>query len=155
VSDALGDAPIAQYRALRRSIEHAVLPLASSVDGRRFTMQASLHDLAFETGGYVVVGDGESARLGQVISLELAQQAGPEVGVAAGADVDLRSQVVVRAARGEGVILDAGGPFHDMNVRPAGPADVAAALDRAGSRHADLPIGELLLAPGIPAELGA
>jgi hypothetical protein len=33
------------FRAARREIEASVLPLATSVDGRRFTFQASLYGL--------------------------------------------------------------------------------------------------------------
>ena len=44
-----------RYRAVRRELESAVLPLASSLDGRRFTFQASLHGLEVRLGGYVVV----------------------------------------------------------------------------------------------------
>ena len=46
----------------RRELEAAVSAVASSVDGRRFTFQCSIHDLALKTGGYVSI-DG---RLGQV-----------------------------------------------------------------------------------------
>ena len=51
------------YRDLRRDLERAIVPLATSVDGRRFTFQASLHDLAFQAGGYVVLeGEGQASR---------------------------------------------------------------------------------------------
>ena len=43
------------FREARRDIEASVLPLATSVDGRRFTFQASLHGLKLQAGGYVVL----------------------------------------------------------------------------------------------------
>ena len=43
---------------MRSELERAVVPLATSVDGRRFIFQASLHELAFQAGGYVVLEDG-------------------------------------------------------------------------------------------------
>ena len=39
------------YRSLRRQLETDVLPLATSVDGRRFTLQSSLHALPARIGG--------------------------------------------------------------------------------------------------------
>src|SRR3954451_8793311 len=39
---------LADYRALRHALEDAVLPLGTSVDGRRFTFQAPLHDLRLQ-----------------------------------------------------------------------------------------------------------
>jgi hypothetical protein len=43
------------YRRTRGELERSVLPLATSVDGRQFSFQASLHGLQFQTGGYVVL----------------------------------------------------------------------------------------------------
>lgn len=115
--------------------------LATSLDGRRFSFQASLHDLAVEPGSYVVVEDGP--RLGQVVSLELAR--GTPAGV----------EDVTRYAAGEARLLDGPGtPFHDAALRPATPAEVAAHLERPG-RDAAIGIGELLLAPGVPFALDA
>ena len=37
------------YRRLRDELERSVLPLATSVDGRQLTFQASLHQLQFQT----------------------------------------------------------------------------------------------------------
>ena len=51
----------------------SVLPLATSVDGRRFSFQASLYGLPFQVGGYVVLDDGGTPRFGQVITLDLDQ----------------------------------------------------------------------------------
>ena len=45
-------------------------PRRASLDGRRFTFQASLHGLALRLGGYVVVEHDGGQRLGQVLELE-------------------------------------------------------------------------------------
>ena len=42
-----------RYRAVRRQLEERILPLATSVDGRRFSYQASLHGLELQAGSYV------------------------------------------------------------------------------------------------------
>ena len=52
----LADVPSTQasldrLRETRRRIEEAVLPLATSIDGRRFAFQASLHGLDVRPGG--------------------------------------------------------------------------------------------------------
>ena len=60
---------LSEYRAHREELERGVLPLATSVDGRRFTLQASLHGLTLQAGGYVVIeGDGPAC-LGQILTL--------------------------------------------------------------------------------------
>jgi hypothetical protein len=53
------------FREARRNLEASVLSLATSVDGRRFSFETSLHGLELQIGGYVVLeGDGaqDSAR---------------------------------------------------------------------------------------------
>ena len=67
------------FRETRRDIEASVLPLATSVDGRRFSFQASLHGLELQAGGYAVLDDGGTRRLGQVLSVELHQQLAGEL----------------------------------------------------------------------------
>ncbi|QNN55078.1 ATP-binding protein [Nocardioides mesophilus] len=63
-------------------------------------------------------------------------------------------QVRVRLAEGVGTLLEGDGrPFHDAAVRPARPAEVAAWLERVRPSRAGLTVGELLLAPGVPATL--
>ena len=60
----------------------------------------------------------------------------------------------IRRAVGSGLLLDQGGPFHDAHVRPARPDEVSAWLEGTRRRdRASLVIGELLLAPGVPAVL--
>jgi hypothetical protein len=57
------------FREVRRNLEASVLPLATSVDGRRFSFQASLYGLELQVGSYVVLeGDG-TRYLGQVLTL--------------------------------------------------------------------------------------
>ncbi len=101
MSDSSIERTLETYRATRREIEAGVLSVASSVDGHRFTLQASLHDLAFETGGYVILEDRDRLLLGQVLSLELVHHDGPELDIATGGETDLRANIVVRSARGE------------------------------------------------------
>ena len=90
-----------EYRRVRDEMELSVLPLATSVDGRQFTFQASLHGLQLQTGGYVVLeGDGAS-RLGQILTMHADSALAPDVGLET-----MRSSMLIRLAEGEGVILD-------------------------------------------------
>jgi DNA helicase HerA-like ATPase len=143
------------YRRLRRQLEADVLPLATSIDGRRFTLQSSLHALPAKIGGYVVIETAGTARLGQVLSLEQVRVPGPEI--ESGEDGHrIRAAVTLRAAQGEGALLDAGGdPFHDGEVRGARPEEVAEWLRAARPRRAVLDVGELALAPGVDLVLDA
>jgi hypothetical protein len=95
------------FRETRRSLEASILPLATSVDGRRFSFQASLHGLPFQVGGYVVLDDGSVPRLGQVNSLGL-DQLSTELTLPAGGGEPAgnRTQLAIRYARGEGTILE-------------------------------------------------
>src|SRR5262245_5815628 len=140
-----------QYRRGRGDLERSVLPLATSVDGRQFTFQASLHELPAQTGGYVVLeGDGPP-RLGQVLTMR------PDSMSATDAGLDrTKSSMLIRLARGDGVILDGDlRPFHDAVVQPAEPTEVDAWLERIRPNRSALTIGDLLLAPGVPAVLDA
>src|SRR5512133_4395159 len=144
-----------EYRALRSSIETAVLPLATSVDGRTFAFQASLHGLEFRVGGYVMLEDAAGQRSGQVHSLGLVSEEAAAVEHTE-ADTRTQSRVFVRLARGAGAILDGDGrPFHDALARPATPAEVDEWLARTAPRGAQLEVGELALAPGVPCRLNA
>ncbi|HSE80235.1 MAG TPA: DUF87 domain-containing protein [Gaiellaceae bacterium] len=144
------------YRSLRHDLERTILPLATSVDGRRFGFQASLHELAFQSGGYVVLEDGGEPRLGQVITLESASREGPALAVDLGEDLPAHSQVLLRYAQGEGVVLEGDGtPFHDATARPARAQEVAAWLKRTRPPRATLEVGELVLAQGVPFALDA
>jgi DNA helicase HerA-like ATPase len=126
-------AALAEYRDVREQLERSILPLATSVDGRRFTFQTSLHDLELEAGAYVVLEGGGGDRLGQLLSLDFGSDDATGPGL---------PQVRIRFGRGDGAVLDGdGGPFHDATVRPARPDEVAAWLDRTRPDRASLPVG--------------
>jgi DNA helicase HerA-like ATPase len=148
-----------EYRALREQLERRILPLASSVDGRTFTFQAPLHALELAPGGYAMLEHGAERRLGQVLAIRVDHVDAAEIGWAGGdgdAAPALRTRLTIRTARGDGVVLaGARTPFHDATVRPATPAEVAAALPDDDRGRARLPVGELLLAPGVPFALDA
>ena len=139
---------VTSYRRVREQVERSILPLATSVDGYAFGFQASLHDLRLRRGGYVVLEAGDGRRLGQITDVETASEvSNGEEGAGGGS-------VVIRLARGAGIVLDTdGGPFHDAFVRPAEPDEVASWLARTRPNRAGLTIGDLLLAPGVPAIL--
>jgi DNA helicase HerA-like ATPase len=148
---------LARFRAVRREIEASVLPLATSVDGRRFSFQASLHGLELALGGYVVLEHEGTDRLGQITTLVLGQRDGTELDLPADEDAPgVRTQVVIRHVHGEGVIVEGDGrPVHDATVRPATADEVRAWLARGARGRARLEIGELALAPGVPCALDA
>ena len=140
-------ASLDEYRRVREALERAVLPLATSVDGRRFSFQTTLYGLELEAGGYVTLESDGSTRLGQVLSLELGSQDTTAPGL---------PQVRIRAGLGEGVVLDGDErPFHDAIVRPAGPDEVGAWLGRVSPARGVLQVGELALADGVPVGLDA
>ena len=60
----------------RASSRRSILPLATSLDGRQFSFQASLHELDLQAGGYVMLESDGPARLGQIVSLRLERAAG-------------------------------------------------------------------------------
>ncbi len=69
----------------------------------------------------------------------------------AGGDPENRAQVPVQYARGEGTILEGdAAPFHDVLVRVAAGAEVQAWLERSVRPGAQLRLGELALAAGVP-----
>jgi hypothetical protein len=141
---------LAAYRRLRAELESAILPLASSLDGVTFEFQASLAELPYRVGGYVVLETPTGGRLGQVVTLEMSTYAAAtELAPGAGADV------TIRYARGTGTVLQADGTaFHDAPVSPATPGQVAPwAAARVPDHRAALAIGEYAMAPGVPAAL--
>jgi DNA helicase HerA-like ATPase len=141
------DERLEAFRANRRELEAAVLALATSLDGRKFSFQASLHELDLQAGGYVVMESKGAARLGQVVALRLATQSVRDV---EGTDIGIRH------VQGDGVILDGPDrPFHDATVRAATPDEVRAWAERTARPRARLRIGELTLAAGVPHELDA
>ena len=147
----------AEYRDLRRRLEEAVLPLATSVDGRTFELQAPLHELQLEVGGYIVLGSGSATYLGQVLTLELGHLESAEFSLTVeGTEGTMRAPVSVRAARGTGVVLDGPAPpFLDARVAPADDAAIEQWIEKANPANAVLTIGSLSLAPNHPARLDA
>jgi uncharacterized protein len=145
-------AQLASFREARRELEASVLPLATSVDGRRFSFQASLYGLPLQVGGYVVLEDDGIMCFGQVITLDVGQLS-TELMLPVSADGGQadRTQMLIRYARGEGVILEGGSaPFHDATVRAAAGAEVREWLRRTARPGAKLQLGELALAVGVP-----
>jgi hypothetical protein len=138
---------LTRYRRVREQIERHILPLATSVDGSGFELQAPLHDLRLRRGGYVSLTIGNEIRLGRIDDLGVATiDAGESMG-SAGRDVR------VRLVQGSGVLLEESAPFHDAAVRPATPDEVGAWCARNPPRNAGLVVGELLRAPGVSAVL--
>jgi uncharacterized protein len=145
-----------RYRAVRRQLEEVVLPLATSVDGRRFSYQASLHGLELQAGSYVVLEQDLERRLGQIVTLGVARHQAMELAAADSEGAAHRAQVVIRVAEGTGRILSgAGSSFHDALVRPATSDEVRDHLEETASQRARLEVGELLLAPGVAFSLDA
>jgi hypothetical protein len=52
-----------EYRALREQLEEQILAIATSVDGRRFELQAPLTGLELPPGGYAVLEEAAGSRL--------------------------------------------------------------------------------------------
>lgn len=137
---------LAEYRRRRDVLEREILPLATSVDGFAFELQASLHGLSLSRGSYVVLEvEGEGPRLGQITDLRAAAY---NAGNVAGRETSLR----VTLAQGSGTVLERqGGPFHNARVRRASSAEVGEWFARTRPRRAGLELGELFSAPGVPA----
>ena len=70
--DDLGGA-IGRFRELRRRFEQAIPAAAVSMDGRSFSYQLSIGSTLPPPGGFVALVDGESRRLGQLITQELSR----------------------------------------------------------------------------------
>jgi hypothetical protein len=153
------DAHVGQFRDVRRQLEDAILPLATSVDGRRFSFQAPLRGLDLQPGGYAAIEEDGAIRLGQVLDVDVAHMDGPEVGreIGEAADAfDLRSRTILRLARGSGVVLDGEpGPFHDASVHAASRDAVSAWIEQVQPGGATLTVGELALVDGVPLALAA
>jgi len=144
---------IERFRLLRRELEESILPLATSLDGRRFEFQARLDDLQLEVGGYVTLEHGTERRLGQVITLERSEVDGPMLPGAGDGATGMR--IRIRAARGHGLVLSGAGPFHDALVRPAEASEVADWLSGVRPKRAALPVGTLGRVADVPFSLDA
>src|SRR3954470_12218894 len=145
-------AHLADYRSLRQELESSILPIATSVDGRRFTFQAPLEPLELRVGGYVMLGDD---RLGQLTSLDLTTVDAGELGWNDDS-VMSKTTVRIRVATGAGSLLGGDGtPFHDAILRPALPDEVVTWLRTTAPPRAVLGVGELIHAPGLVHALDA
>jgi uncharacterized protein len=147
------DSQLDTFRQVRRSLEASILPLATSVDGRRFSFQASLHGLELQVGSYVVLESDGTRRLGQVLTVELGRQPVTELTLPAQAagTPEARTEVQIQYAYGEGAVLEGDwAPFHDVLVRVAAGAEVRAWLEHNERGYAKLQLGELALVPGVP-----
>jgi len=147
-------ARLARHPDVRGELEANIATLASSIDGQRFEFQSPLESLDFLVGGYVVIEGPARRQLAQVLVLTQAQT---EVGdLTWSGDTSMSSRVIIRHARGEGVLLEGPPqPFHDAFVRAASPDEVRAWEESTASARARLPIGALLRAPGVTHALDA
>jgi DNA helicase HerA-like ATPase len=140
-------ASLEEYLSVREQLEKAVLSRATSVDGRRFIFQTSLHELDLEVGGYVALDDRGARRLGQILSLDLQWETATAPGL---------PEVRIRVGKGEGVVLDADNlPFHDAAIHVAQPDEVRSWLDHRGLERTTLEIGSMASVPGVPIALDA
>ena len=136
----------------RRELEISVASTASSVDGRRFTFQCSVHDLELRPGGYVAI-DG---RLGQVHAVESAWAEGAELEAAVNEAVLDSARTRIALARGHGIVLEGGDlPFHELPVERADASAVASWLERTRPDRASLDVGALRLRPDVRFALDA
>lgn len=137
-------------RELRERLESAILPLATSLDGRHFSFQAPM-DMELQVGGYVQLMRGDRTSLGQIIELRLDRQDATEVAgaIPGGASGTYRARIGVNLIAGEGLVLDDDRPFHDADLAPARSTQVAAFLDAAQAPRARLSVGGSLFADGV------
>ena len=99
--------------ASRRELEASVVASASSIDGRRFTFQCSVHGLELLPGSYVSIGEG----LGQIHAVERALAGGGELASVVSEEVSASPAARIALARGHGVVLDDGvAPFHEVPI---------------------------------------
>jgi DNA helicase HerA-like ATPase len=132
--------------ASRTQLEASVVARASSIDGRRFELQCSLHELELQPGGYVRLGQ---EALGQVHTVEPAWVEGAELAAALGDGAEPGAHRIA-LARGAGVVLEGDErPFRELPIAPADAAAVAAWLARTQTRNASLDVGALTLEPGV------
>ena len=76
------------FRSMRAQAEASVLPLATSLDGRRFSFQARIEGLELKLGGYVMLEGAGRAALGQVRTLAVAEADVGDIGLAGDDEAD-------------------------------------------------------------------
>ena len=143
------------YRTLRAQAEASILPLATSLDGRRFSFQARIEGLELALGGYVMLEGGGGATLGQVRTLAVAEAELGDVGLAGEDEADVRTRLTIRLARGRRDPR----PRRRAVPRPPGRAateeEVAGLAGGGRAARASLAVGSLSLAGGAPMALDA
>ena len=140
------------FREVRRNLEASILPLATSVDGRRSLSRSRCTAWNCRSAAMSCWRMAARRRLGQVLTLELDQQSVTELTLPAdGRDPrpGRRSRSGMRAARAPSSKATAA-PFHDALARAATGTEVQAWLERSGRHDAKLRLGELALVPGVP-----
>lgn len=142
-----------RYRDLRRALEAGILPLATSLDGRSFRLQAPV-GMPLRTGGYVTLETAAGPLLGQVLDYDLLLDEGPQISGSAGA-TSFTAPLRFSRGAGHGVVLGDSEPFHDATARPAEPAEVGAWMAAVAPPRARLRVGGALHAPGVGVELDA
>ena len=148
-----------EYRALRTRLEERILAIATSIDGRRFSLQAPLQGLELPPGGYAILEHDGTKRLGQVlVAAARAASTPPRWGGrrrAAGPAV--RSRLAIRAAtrRGRDPVRRRRAVPRRHDPRRDARRGRRLARARAPAGRAQLPVGELRLAPGVPFALDA
>jgi uncharacterized protein len=156
-------AALGRFRDLQRRLEQAVPSSAVSIDGRTFGYRVAVGSHAPPPGDFVALVDGDTRRLGQVITQALVTREGPGVGASVAGEslsgdgaLDLQARVQMRVVEGEGIVLSGDGePFVDATVEPAHGDEIAAAGP--AGRNAELTIGTILAsgADDVPARIDA
>ncbi len=144
---------VERHRSYQRELEANVLPQATSLDGQRFSFQASLSGLELKVGGYVVLEDEGQTRFAQIVSLREdkldAGGIGATLGIP-GQNQKVDAKILVRYATGEGDVLEGDGrPFLDARVRSASPEEVESWVRRNPPKSATLAVGEFAHAEGV------
>src|SRR5829696_4126968 len=153
---------IAGIRALRAQLEDGVEPLALSVDGHSFTLQAPLRGERLPVGGYVRIDAGGEPLLGQILVRAVAERTGPEIGLAVGVQelglgaadgttVQVGQRIMTRHVAGEGVLLGALGAegFHHVEAAPFADAPFGVATPEEVGRYLTAAAGGLAVGPAL------
>ena len=147
-------AGLEHQRDMREQIEREIRPSAYSLDGRSFTFRAPV-SLPVQPGGYVALETPAGRVLGQVVECRLELLEGPEVESPDDAGRRARTRLRYHALGGSGWALEPAKPFHDVPLALAEHDQLAAWHASTAPRGARLTVGELMFAPGLPAEVDA
>ena len=128
---------------VRRSLEQAVLPRATSIDGRTFFYLTAVDHLSVPTGGYIALEQDGATSIAQITAMELTVVDGPNLDASTDT-LSGRVQPRLRLVRVEGRLLTGlGKPFPDAAVRAATNDEIAAWLDAVRPPRAALGVGSL------------